>query len=116
MSPNPMPGPPSPPTKQYILAGKARYHGSDISGAKITIEDQTHAGTRSLTSSGSDSNFAETLANVSDDWANSDEVLISITHDGRRAQKKITIDEVSNPGRDDLGTFPLQAHWGCCGY
>lgn len=113
--PAPMPPPPSPPTKQYIVAGKVQYHGVDVSGAKIAIDDETHAGSRTFTSSESDSNFAETMANVSDGWADSDIVLIAVTHDGRRAQKKITIDETTHPGIEDIGTLSLQAHWGYCG-
>ena len=109
-----MPGPPSAPIKQYVLAGKAQYHAADISGARITIENEDTLGTDTIVSNESDSNFADSIANCGE-WSNGDAILISITHDGRRAQKKITIDEVSNPGREDLGTFPLQAHWGCCG-
>ena len=115
MCPAPMPPPPSPPTKQYLLGGKVQYHGSDVSGAKITIENETHPGSRSFTSSESDSNFAETMANVSDDWADSDEILIAATHDGRRAQKRISIDETTHPSIEDIGTLPLQANWGCVG-
>jgi hypothetical protein len=112
--PDPMPSPPSPPTRQYVIAGKVQYHGADVSGANIAINDETHAGSRSFTSSESDSNFAETMANVSDDWADSDVVLIAATHNGRRAQKKITINETANPGQEDIGAVKLLAHWGCC--
>lgn len=108
-----MPTPPADPTRQYLIAGKVQYHSADISGTKITIDDETHAGSRSFVSSESDSNFSETMANVSDDWVDSDVVLIAATHDGRRAQKKITIDETAHPGIEDIGTLPLQSHWGC---
>lgn len=113
--PAPMPPPPSPPTKQYIISGKVQYHGTDVSGAKLTIDDETHVGSSSVTSSESDSNFAETMANVSDDWSDGDVVVVAATHDGRRAQKKISIDETASPGLEDIGILPLKAHWGCCG-
>lgn len=115
MTPAPMPPPPAPPVEPYQIAGKVQYHGLDVSGAKIYIDDETHAGSRSFVSSESDSNFIESMANVSDDWADGDDVLIATTHDGRRAQKKIAIDETANPGIEDIGVMPLQAHWGCCG-
>jgi len=110
-----MPPPPAEPTNQYLLSGKVQYNGADVSGARITIGDETHAGSRSFISSETDSNFTETMANVSDDWSNGDQILVAATHDGRRVQKKITIDETTNPGLDDIGKMNLQAHWGCCG-
>jgi len=115
MSPAPMPPPSALPTKPYQIAGKVQYHGIDVSGATIHVTDETHAGSRSFVSSEADSNFTETLANVSDDWADGDVVLIAATHNGRRGQKKITLDKSAHPGIEDIGTIDLQAHWGCNG-
>ena len=38
--------------------------------------------------------------------------MISATHNGRRGQKRITVN-TANHG-EDIGTIKLQAHWGCC--
>ena len=84
MSPAPMPPPPSSPTKPYQIAGKVQYHGVDVFGATIHVADETHTGSRSFVSSEADSNFSESMANVSDDWADGDVVLIAATHAGRR--------------------------------
>ena len=105
-----MPGPPNIPIKPYVIAGKVQYHGTDVTGAKIWFENETHAGTRDLTSDESDSNFAYDAANMSV-FSNNDVILISATHDGRRGQKRITVN-TANFG-EDIGTIDLQAHWGC---
>ena len=106
----PMPPPPSSPVKPYILAGKVQYHGSDVTGAKIWFENETSGGSKNMTSGQSDSNFAYNMSNLSV-FNNNDIILVSVTHNGRRGQKRITIN-TSNPG-EDIGTIHLQAHWGC---
>ena len=108
----PMPGPPLPPRKPYILAGKVQYHGSDVSGAKIWIVNETVTGSGSVTSSEVDSNFAVNIANYSA-WTNSNVILVAATHLGRRGQKRVTVNS-SNVG-EDIGTISLQSHWGCMG-
>ena len=107
----PMPPPPEGPTGQYVIAGKVQYHSSDVTGSKIWFENETHAGTGDLTSDESDSNFAYDAANMSV-FSNNDIILISATHNGRRGQKRITVN-TSNHG-EDIGVIHLQAHWGCC--
>ncbi|MCK4500514.1 hypothetical protein KAU11_08445 [Candidatus Babeliales bacterium] len=107
----PMPPPPGGPSGQYIIAGKVQYHEVDVTGAKIWFENETHIGSGNLTSSEIDSNFAYDAANMSA-FGNNDVILISVTHDGRRGQKRITVN-TSNFG-EDIGTIILQAHWGCC--
>ena len=109
----PMPGPPTPPRKNYILAGNVQYHGSDVSGATIDFENETTPGTRSITSSESDSNFAAEMANLSEGWSDGDTILIAVTHDGRRAQKRTNIAVSANHFGEAIGTVSLQAHWGC---
>jgi len=106
----PMPPPPSAPIKPYILTGKVQYHGSNVSGAKIWITNETVAGSGSLTSTQSDSNFAHNIANISA-WTNGNIILIAATHNGRRGQKRVTVNS-SNFG-EDIGTIALKAHWGC---
>lgn len=108
----PMPPPPSTPVNPYILAGKVQYHGSDVTGVKIWFENETSGGSGNLTSSESDSNFVYNAANMSV-FNNSDIILVSVTHNGRRGQKRITVN-TSNPG-EDIGTINLQAHWGFTG-
>ncbi len=98
------------PRKPYIIAGKVQYHGSDVTGAKIWITNETVAGSGSLTSNEADSNFAHNIANESV-WTNGNTVLIAVTHNGRRGQKKVTVNS-TNFG-EDVGTIKLQAHWGC---
>ena len=107
---SPMPGPPSTPRKPYVLAGKVQYKGSNVSGAKIWITNETVAGSSSLTSSQSDSNFAYNIANISA-WTNGNIILVAATHNGRRGQKRVTVNS-SNFG-EDIGTINLKAHWGC---
>jgi hypothetical protein len=110
-----MPPPPSPPRKNYIIAGKVQYHGADVSGAKIDFDNETTPGTRSITSSETDSNFAAEMANLSEGWSDGDTILIAVTHDGRRGQKRVDIDVASHRFGEDVGTSDLQAHWGCAG-
>lgn len=107
---SPMPAPPQPPIKPYILIGKVQYRGSDVSGAKIWITNETVAGSGTLTSTESDSNFAYNLANASK-YLNNNIILIAATHNGRRGQKRVTVN-TANFGQD-IGTIALQAHWGC---
>jgi len=107
---SPMPAPPSAPRKPYIIAGKVQYHGIDVLGAKIWFTNETVSGSGSLTSSQTDSNFAYNIANAST-WTNGNIILIAATHNGRRGQKKVTINS-SNFG-EDIGTIILKAHWGC---
>lgn len=107
----PMPGPPDEPVIPYVIAGKVQYHGNDVTGAKIWFENETHAGSGNLTSSEADSNFAYNAANMSV-YSNGDSILIAATHNGRRGQKRITVN-TANHG-EDIGTIQLQAHWGCC--
>jgi len=111
----PMPPPPSPPRKNYIVAGKVQYHGADISGAKIYFEDETTLGTRSITSSETDSNFAAEMANLTEGWNDGDTLLIAATQNGRRAQIRTDIDVASHHFGEDIGTLVLKANWGCCG-
>ena len=106
----PMPAPPTPPRKPYVIAGKVQYHDADVSGAKVYFTNETVAGSGSITSNEVDSNFAHNIANESA-WTNSDKVLVAVTHNGRRGQKKATVNS-ANFG-EDLGTIKLQAHWGC---
>ncbi len=106
----PMPPPPSAPRKPYIIAGKVQYHTDDVTGAKIYFTNETVTGSGSLTSTKSDSNFTHNIANEST-WTNGNLVLIAATHNGRRGQKKVTVNS-SNFG-EDVGTIKLQAHWGC---
>ena len=105
-----MPPAPATPIVPYIIAGKVQYHGNDVSGAKIWFENETRGGSKNLTSSETDSNFAYNAANMSA-YSNNDIILISATHDGRRGQKRITVN-TSNFG-ENVGTIALQAHWGC---
>jgi hypothetical protein len=101
-----------PPRKPYVIAGKVQYRGVDISGAKVWITNETVAGSRSFVSSEADSNFAYNLANVSA-WTNSNVILIAVTHNGRRGQKRVTVNS-ANFG-ENVGTISLKAHWGCMG-
>lgn len=107
----PMPGPPDKPIVPYNIAGKVQYHGLDVSGAKIWFKNETHPGFKSLTSNEVDSNFSFIISNLSV-YSNGDTILIAATHNGRRGQKRITVN-TSNFG-EDVGTIELQAHWGCC--
>ncbi len=106
----PMPPPPLPPRKPYIIAGKVQYHDVDVTGAKIYITNETVPGEKSLTSNETDSNFAHNISNNST-WTNSNKVLVAATHNGRRGQKKITVDSATFG--ENVGTLKLQAHWGC---
>ena len=106
----PMPPPPLPPRKPYIIAGKVQYHGADVSGAKIWITNETVAGSHSLTSTKTDSNFAHNIANASN-WTNGNIILVAATHNGRRGQKRVTVN--SSLFGEDIGTITLKAHWGC---
>jgi hypothetical protein len=101
-----------PPRKPYIIAGKVQYRGSDVSGAKIWITNETVAGSRSFVSSEVDSNFAYNLANISA-WTNSNVILIAATHNGMRGQKRVTVNS-SNFG-ENVSIIQLKAHWGCMG-
>jgi hypothetical protein len=111
MSFPPMPGPPDAPSIPYVIAGKVQYHGVNVTGAKIWFDNETHPGSKNLISSETDSNFAFNAANMSA-YSNGDTILIAATHNGRRGQKRITVD-TANHG-EDIGTIDLQAHWGCC--
>ena len=106
----PMPAPPSAPRKPYIIAGKVQYHGADVSNAKIWITNETVSGEDSLTSSETDSNFAHNISNISA-WTNGNIILVAVTHNGRRGQKRITVN--SSLFGEDIGTIVLKAHWGC---
>lgn len=107
---SPMPPPPLPPRKPYIIAGKVQYHDDDVTGAKVYFTNETVAGSGSLTSTESDSNFAHNIANASA-WTNGNIILIAATHNGRRGQKRVTVN--SSLFGEDIGTINLQAHWGC---
>lgn len=107
---SPMPAPPSAPRKPYILAGKVQYHDADVPNAKIYFTNETVPGSGSLISNEVDSNFAHNIANESA-WTNGNIILIAATHNGRRGQKRVTINS-ANFG-EDIGIVKLQAHWGC---
>lgn len=98
------------PRKPYIVAGEVQYHDADITGAKIWITNETVAGSGSFISNEVDSNFAHNIANLSA-WTNGNTILIAVTHNGRRGQKRIIINS-ANFG-ENVGTIKLQAHWGC---
>lgn len=106
---------PTMPTTPYLLRGKVQYHSSDVSGAKLWFDDETNPDMQStMTSSETDSNFTENIGNCSG-WSDGDVILVAATHDGRRGQKRVTIDESGHPGREDIGTIDIKAHWGYCG-
>jgi len=67
-------------------------------------------GSRSLTSTETDSNFAHNILNTSN-WTNGNTILIAVTHNGRRGQKRVTVN--SSLFGEDIGTINLKAHWGC---
>ncbi len=106
----PMPAPSFKPRKPYIIAGKVQYHDINVSGAKIHITNETVPGENSLTSNEADSNFVHNIANESA-WTNGNKILIAVTHNGRRGQKKVTVNS-SNFG-ENVETIKLQSHWGC---
>lgn len=82
----------------------------NISGAKIWITNETIAGSHSFTSKEADSNFAHNIANVST-WTDANVVLIAATMDGKRGQKRVTVNE--SLFGEDIGIINLKAHWGC---